>query len=365
MGSPAGSMEEGDLSEMKNPKPRIPIARPDLTEMERDYVDRVMRSGWITQGYAVEEAQERLKVITGRKYALCTSSGTSALIAALLAVRTNVVPWVVAAPVLTFAAVSNAISLTGGRLFPLGADEKTWQVPEEEGRGCTFNAAIMAPCYGKVFAGSMVRYATEIMIEDAAESFGGTFEGRQAGSLGDISCISFYANKICTAAEGGAVLTDDPDLFAKLKALINHGIDNPNYEPRYPGFNGRMTDLQAAILCAQLERMPYMLERRRKIMAEYVAAAAGEWKLPEILPGEVCAPWLFAGLPLHGPDYVRRRCREENIECRPFFFVPFIAKAKASIYAAKRLSLMGMCLPLSSAMTDIEVERVCKVIRGK
>lgn len=361
-------MEETNLSAGPGVKPRIPIARPDLSALEQDNVAQAMRSGWITQGVFVRQAQEKLRLLTRRKYAICTSSGTSALIAALLAFREDHKPWNIAAPVLTFAAVHNAIALTGGVHYPIGADEQTWQLPDdwddriEDG---TIHAIVSAPCYGKV-QGTLGSVPNKIrVIEDCAESFGGTFNGAPAGCFGDISCVSFYANKIVTAGEGGALLTDDPILFERLTTLINHGIDNSHYIPRYTGFNGRMTDLQAAILCAQLDRMHSMIERRRSIMAEYQAAAKGEWTLPKVIDGEVCAPWLFAGLPLHGPDYVRRRCREENIECRPFFHVPFSAGSKLSLNVAKRLSLMGLCLPLSSVMTDLEVERVCKVIRGK
>lgn len=350
------------------PRSRIPIARPDLSFREQQNVENCFANGWLTQGKWVAQAEDRLKAITGRKFAICTSSGTAALLAALLAIRTDWSPWTVAAPVLTFAAVHNAIRLAGGVVWPMGADRESWQVPVKEWNEIRWDAAIVAPCYGKVegsdvatLAGISQRFK---VIEDAAESFGGSINGCPAGSFGDISCISFYANKIVTAGEGGAVLTNDPLLDRKLRTAINHGIDNKLYVPSSLGFNGRMTDVQAAILCGQLDMMPTMIRRRLQIMEEYKNASAGRWTLRSVAPGEVLAPWLFSGIP-DDSQKVWADCRRENIECRPFFPITVGGNNTIeSIASARTLSAKGLCLPLSSALTDVEVERVCEVIHG-
>lgn len=339
---------------------RIPVSSPDLTALEAQYVRHSIEDNWITQGPFVERAQEMLKKITTRKYVLCTSSGTSALIAALLAIRPEF-KWTVAAPALTFAAVHNSITLVGGNLWKQQADKDSWQVPASEWKDVRWDAAIVAPCYGKVegtdtavYAGTKDRFK---VIEDAAESFGGFLHGTPAGAFGDISCISFYANKVVTAGEGGAVLTDDPEYARRLKTILNHGIDNTEYIPVRQGFNGRMTDMQAAVLCAQLERMPEMVSRRHEILAEYWGAAKGKWLLPTVAPGEIPAPWLFAGVHEH-PLMVIKRCQDANIETRPFFPVP--SEMKETDWVSQH----GLCLPLFSGMTDGQVNRVCEVIRG-
>lgn len=347
---------------------RIPIARPDIGQWEIQNVQKSLKSGWITQGPFVEKAEEMLAREVGRGYAICTSSGTTALIAALMAIDIHPNSHI-CVPALTFAAVHNAVKLTGHSPHYLLPDVHTWQVKKNS---CEFvkwlgNASITAPCYGKVESSGLRSGA---MIEDAAESFGGRIFHRKAGSFGDISCVSFYANKICTSGEGGAVLTDDADYAKRLRTIINHGIDNKEYRSVQTGINGRMTDLQAAILCAQLERLPEMLKRRYWIKNQYRLAAADKlnWSFPPLIPGETPAPWLFAGVFTDKAD-LTSRCEQANIEWRPFFALPdevatSITEDRAT-HHARWLSRSGVCLPLSSTMTDSEVNRVCEVIRGK
>ena len=352
-------------------KQRIPIARPDLTWRETEAVKECVHSGWITQGPYVEKAEHQLKEITGRRYALCCSSGTSALIVALLAVERDWRPWIVGAPALIFAAVHNAIALVADHVQYFGADLDSWQTDGREmfdEHVC--DSLILAPCYGSLgtsAAGTVKRTAsgriTAAIVEDACESFGGSLKGKPAGSFGYISCLSFYANKICVSGEGGAVLTDDEALAKKMRTIINHGIEGKSYKSKMVGINGRMTDVQAAILSVQLDRMPAMLELRREIMARYREAAKGHWRLPVVAEGEIPAPWLFAGIP-DDRSGVISRCEEANIEWRPFFPIPKDAPSSKSLQVARILSSHGICLPVSSAMTEEEVERVAEVIRG-
>lgn len=353
--------------------PRVPIARPDLGPEERKNVALCLTSGWITQGPFVKEAEGRLREITGRKYAICVSSGTSALMVALQAIRPQAGPnvvWRVAAPALTFAAVHNAIQWAGGSVIRQPADLVSWQVPESEWQRRCWDAAIVAPCYGKLegvrVAVDSARMAGYPLIEDAGESFGGHLLGSPAGSFGDISCISFYANKICTAGEGGAVLTDDPVLDRRLRTIANHGIANRQYLPECVGLNARMTDMQAAVLCAQLEKMPRMIERRNQIMNRYMEDAKN-WQTGGTAPEEERAPWLFAGV-RSDADYIWAECDRANIEVRPFFPIPLAVFSPtyvpSDLNPSRKLSRTGLCLPLSSALTDEEVERVAKVIRA-
>lgn len=347
----------------------IPIAKPDIGPLELKNLLACGQSGWISQGKFVQQAEDRLKEITGRKYAVCCSSGTTALQVAVMVVQPKKNPlvqdWNVAVPAMTFAAVHNVVRLAGGTPVYMGADDSYQTTKEELYCDLSWDAAIVAPCYGHL--GPVINSERQDMtcspvIEDAAESFGGSLNGRPAGSFMDISCISFYANKIVTAGEGGAVLTDDRLVANQVRLIINHGIRR-NFVPLMTGFNGRMTDLQAAILCAQLERMPKMIDRRRQVMARYYEAAAPFWKLPTPQDGEIPAPWLFAGIPPDIQD-LTRRCRHRNMEWRPFFPVPPEAPDTDSIATARSLSGSGVLLPLSSAMTDEEVESVCEVIRG-
>lgn len=349
---------------------RIPIGRPDIGQLERANVEQVMQSGWLTQGRFVAEAEERLKKITGRKHAILTSSGTMALMVSILVLGKfprgrRIIP----APALTFAAVHNAIRLSAADVHMLDADPETWQVAEQVWDDLPmrkYSVIVTAPCYGRMDAINVRQYSdSALVIEDAAESFGGLVDGKPAGSFGDVSVISFYANKICTAGEGGAILTDDQRWAIKLRTAINHGIPGKDYVPRMIGLNGRSTDIAAAILCAQLERMDEMMTRRRKILQQY-CMSAHHWNFGQTSTGQMRAPWLFAAVPPNRLEFIAR-CDAANIEWRPFFFVPEFAIGpdfRGSCTEARKLSESGVCLPLSSALTDDEVNRVCEVLRG-
>lgn len=349
--------------------PWVPIARPDIGELERENVQKCITSGWISQGEFVDRAQRRLCRITGRRYAICTSSGTTSLIAALLAAKvlhpSNSFPKFVEVPTLTFAAVHNAVRLTGFEPLFLPTDISTWQV-EKESWGNSFTEVVLtAPCYGKIQSSDGIdagdKPNVKFIIEDAAESFGGSLNGKPAGKFGSVSCISFYANKICTAGEGGALLTDDYETYELLKEIVNHGISGKDYIPVTLGMNGRMTDLQAAVLCAQLERMDEMISRRESIYKSYRSAAGEDWTFPKLADGERCAPWLFAGIFEGNLHDLKDRCFKANIETRPFFPIP---KSAIPHGATEYLSDHGICLPLSSTFSDEEVTRVCEVIHG-
>lgn len=348
---------------MKTALPLIPIARPDIGPLEISNVSACVQSGWVTQGKFVQRCEGMLRDITGRRYAVCSSSGTMSLLATLLAAGLKN-DCIVAAPSLTFAAVHNAIKIAGGSVHYQGADLDSWQVPASDWDN-NFDCAVIAPCYGKLEGtdSQHARKSVKFLIEDAAESFGGLLNGKSAGSFGDASCLSFFGNKICTSSEGGAILTDDAILERRVRTVINHGINNKSYVPSMIGLNGRLTDLHASLLVAQLERLPQMLERRREIMQEYRKASSAGWGMMSAAPGEVMAPWLFAGIPSSTAE-VWQRAKDANVEIRSFFPIPADAPRSPSLDVARRLSQRGVCLPLSSAMTDEEVERVCQIIKS-
>jgi perosamine synthetase len=323
-----------------------------------------MESGWLSQGVYVEQAEEELRRITGRKYAICASNGTTALLASLMATRPDF-GWrhdeEVCVPAFAFAAVHNVVDVLGLIKVFQRSDPETWQVSDERWEKNFDNAVLVATCYGKV-QGPILQGRQVVVINDVAESFGGTRNGFPAAAYGTIACCSFYANKIVVAGgEGGAIFTDDDVLAEKIRTIINHGTVGKSYAIKYIGINGRMTNLSAAVLCAQLDRMPDMVLRRRQIMSIYRSAAAGRgWTFPAFDKHETPAPWLFAGIHTDIAS-VQRHANEADIEWRPFFPIP---KEAGEMKETRFISENGICLPLSSTMTDGEVNRVCEVIRG-
>jgi len=293
------------------------------------------------------------------------------LLAALLAGgETGRITHTIFVPAMTFAVVHNAVKLAGFGIGYLDADLESWQVsdqPQWKAALKACGAIIDAPCYGKFVSPGINRRALEgpnsFIIEDCAESFGADLNGVPAGSWGNISCLSFFANKICTAGEGGAIMTGDDDLAVLMRSIIHHGIPKKDYISTTLGFNGKMTDMQAAVLCAQLDRMPQMVTKRRAILGRYYAAAQdNKWTFPTIHPGETPAPWIFAGIPADRADVIRR-CEAANIEWRPFFPIPVEAQKWTPI--VNGISAAGICLPLSSALTESEIQRVEEVIYGR
>lgn len=366
--------------------PRIPIARPDITDLERENVRQVMESGWISQGEWVEKAEAKLCEITGRKYAICTSSGTTALQVAILALQDRF-RWIttngrttdtyIAVPTLTFAAVFNAVELAHCTPVYLGVDKETWQSPMSEWWRVLrkVDCFIAAPCYGMLgpmdAIEELAKNSKLSMIEDCSESFTGSVNNRKAGSWGDISICSFYANKVITAGEGGCIFTDSEELAVACRQIINHGVKGKgSYQRVRTGINGRMNDLTGAVLCAQLERLPEMWNRRQRIVSAYLIAATDKkgWTVPICAPSETAAPWLWAGVPLPRKlinDSLAVTAGKLNIETRPVFPVGHNNwEGNLLLAEAYNISVAGVVLPLSSAMTDEEVERVCTLIHS-
>lgn len=370
---------------------RIPLSRPDIGPLEKENVRMVMESGWLSQGFYVHQAQEKLCALTGRRFALCVSSGTSALLVSLFALKEELQPqwrpWRCAAPTLAFAAVHSAIRIAGAEVRLLGAEASTWQVPASEWERAAphCEAFLAAPCYGMLsgmdaaasYNGAVDSgYKRVVLLEDCAESFTGSLGGKPAGSFGRVSCVSFYANKCLTAGgEGGAVLTDDEDLYRRARIIANHGIPGKDYVATVTGMNARMTDLQAAVLCAQLDRREELVESRTDTLSRYRVTARGAgWRIPLEVSGEVPAPWLMVGIPpVPRADFVAEAERRA-IDTRPVFPCRHAGKDNEyAIYgcpielrrAAEEISRTGVCLPLFSGMTEDQVDRVVDLIRWR
>ncbi|KKT75218.1 MAG: DegT/DnrJ/EryC1/StrS aminotransferase [Candidatus Peregrinibacteria bacterium GW2011_GWA2_44_7] len=178
------------------------------------------------------------------------------------------------------------------------------------------------------------------VVEDSAESVGATFNGKYAGTLGDIGVFSFYANKIMTTSEGGLILTNNDDYAERCVILKNHGRVKPGtFIHPHVGFNFKFTDLQAAIGLAQFKKFPRMMKEKEKVMRWYKAG------LKEVK--EVEFPWI-------------------DSRCNPvIWFINILVKAltKGKFPNADRLYHAGVSLPSSSSMTKEEVDYVCQGIK--
>ncbi len=311
---------------------KVPVARPDIGPDEIAAVNQVVASGWITQGPMVRELEAGFARLTGAAHAVATNTGTAALHVALLALRIGPGDEVITTP-LSCIASANPILFQGAQPVFADVEPLTYNVTAAgvEKRITPRTRAILpVHLFGHpVDMDPLMELAASrglALIEDASQATGAHYKGRRVGGLGRVGCFSLYANKIVTSGEGGMLVTSDADLAARMAAIRNFGqLPGQHFLHAYLGGNYKMTDLCAAIGCAQLGKIDGYIERRRGHAAELTAALSGLTGLIERLPAE--EPWaraapfgyhmLFRTTRLR--DLARDALHGAGVETRPFF----------------------------------------------
>jgi perosamine synthetase len=245
----------------------IPVNRPWIGELEEKLVLEVLRSGRLVQGPMVERFEDAVRDVVGTRHAVAVNNGTSALSAALLAVGVRPGDEVITSP-FTFVATLNAILHAGAipRFADIGEDFNVDPQRVAELVSPRTRAVMPVHLYGRTADMAGITSALggrEIaIVEDAAQALDATSEGRPAGSFG-VGCFSFYATKNVTTGEGGVVTTDD-DAIAGVIRVLRHQGQRATYDYERPGFNLRMTEMEAALGVAQLSRLGDVTEARRE-----------------------------------------------------------------------------------------------------
>ncbi|MBZ9570278.1 DegT/DnrJ/EryC1/StrS family aminotransferase [Methanobrevibacter sp. TMH8] len=246
---------------------RIPIANPIIGEEEIEEVVKVLKSGFIAQGPKVAEFEEKFAEFVGSKYAIATSSGTTALHVALLSCGIGEGDEVITTP-FTFAATGNSILYTGARPVFVDIDEDTFNIdPEKIEAAITPKTKAIMPVqlYGQSADMDKINEIAKkhdlYVIEDAAQAHGSVYNDKKVGNMGDIACFSFYPTKNMTTSEGGMITTNNQELAEKAKMFRAHGETN-RYEHAVLGYNFRMTDIAAAIGIAQLKKIDGFNQKR-------------------------------------------------------------------------------------------------------
>lgn len=246
--------------------PFIPIAKPQLGEEEKAAVIAVLDSGMLAQGKRVAEFEARFAELCGVEHAVAVASGTAALWLTLLAHGIGRGDEVITTP-FSFIASSNAILYAGAKPVFVDIEPDTCLIDTAaiEARTSERTRAILPvhlygqPCDMAAIMEIAARHNL-VVIEDACQAHGATFEGQPAGSFGG-GCFSFYATKNMTAGEGGIITTNDDALAKRLRLLRNHG-QSRRYQHDILGYHFRTTDIQAAIGLAQLAKLPVWNEKR-------------------------------------------------------------------------------------------------------
>lgn len=359
----------------------IPLAEPVLDGNEKEYVRQCLAGGWISgSGKFVDAFEERFAQFCGVSHAVAVANGTAALHVALLALGVGAGDEVLV-PDLTYIASANAVTYCGARPVFVDVDPTTWTLnPQDAARKISPATKAIMPVhlYGHpadmdpILALARARKLS--VVEDAAEAHGADYKGRRIGALGDAATFSFYGNKIITTGEGGMVTTNDRNLAERVRLLKGQGMDTKRrYWFPVVGYNYRLTNVQAAVGLAQLERIDWFIERRREVAGWYEAALRD---LPVTTAAEAAwaksVYWLYSicvGEDIDR-DLLMARLMEKGIETRPFFYPihqmpPYLEGQKDEDYpVATGLAARGINLPSSARLSEGDVQYIAGALES-
>jgi perosamine synthetase len=374
----------------------IPVSQPALGEREAAYVAECMRSGWISSGGRFIDAFEAgWAAYCGRRHGIAVGNGTAALQAAVAALDLEPGDEVIL-PSFTIISCALAVIRAGATPVLVDSDPITWtmDVAQLAARITGRSRAIMpVHIYGHPVDMDPVLELAErhglAVIEDAAEAHGaeylsggrrdGAGSWRRCGGFGRMSTFSFYANKIVTTGEGGMVLTDDAALAERLRGLRNLCFEpGRRFRHEREGFNFRLTNLQAAVGLAQLERIDEMLAHKRRMADAYGGRLAGISGLT--LPAEASwarnVYWMYGvvldpELDLDAAAFAAR-LNVAGVDTRPFFVgmheQPVFRRRglfEGERYpVAEHLARRGLYLPSGHGLTEAQLAQVCDAVAG-
>ena len=351
----------------------IPISRPLIGAEEQERVAATLASGILAQGPRVRELEERFAEFVGAPHAVATSSGTTALHLALLALGVGPGDEVITTP-LTFIASANAVLHAGGRPVFVDVDETSFNLdPDRVEAAITDRTRAIMPVdlYGNPAGIEALAEIAErrglALVEDACQAHGASAGGRRAGAWG-IGAFSFYATKNMTTGEGGMVTALDPGFADRVRLLREHGM-RIRYRHEIVGYNFRMTDVHASIGLAQLDKLLGSNERRRAIAARYSRELRGV-VCPSVPSGVEHA---FHQYTLRVPERDRfiERLTEQGVGTGIYYAVPVHrqrpyveAYGDLRLPVAERLAEEVVSIPVHPGLTDADVSRVIEVVNA-
>lgn len=310
----------------------IPVCEPVLDGDELRYIKDCVETNWISSlGKYIPLFEERLAEYCGMSHGVACSNCTTALHMSMLALGIGPGDEVII-PDFTLIVSANTVIQTGARPVLVDVDPRTWCIAPEaiEEKITPRTRAIMAvhmyghPCDMEAILEIARRHDLSV-IEDCAQTHGAELGGRKLGSFGDAACFSFYGNKILTTGEGGMVLCRDDGLAKRLRLLRDQGFQTPRFVHEVMGFNYRMTNLQAAIGVAQLEKLDDKVARKRWIGRTYNELLADEpdLTLPYEAPTAKNVYWMYGVLIGDGfnvtKDELMKRLKDRGVDSRSFF----------------------------------------------
>lgn len=364
----------------------IPLALPDLSGKEKDYVLDALDSTWISsKGKYIEKFEKIFARKCGVNYAVSICNGTAALHTALLALGIGSGDEVIV-PSLTYIATANAVTYTGAVPVFVDADIDTWCIdPEkiESEISERTKAIIPVHLYGHPADMDKInRIAAKYnlyVVEDAAEAPFGEYKGEKVGSLGDVAAFSLFGNKIFTAGEGGVLTFKKRDIAERAFLIKCQGVD-PHKAYFFPevGYNYRMTNIACAIAYAQIERADEILKRRNNIYNIYndILSSIEGITIQKQASWAKVSPWLYSVI-IDELKYGKTRdqliafLHKNNVETRPFFIPlhllpPYADNMKYdqnSLCVSERIGKTGINLPTYNTLSELNINRICDLIK--
>jgi len=359
----------------------IPVSEPTITEKEIEYVMQAVKSGWVSSlGEYINKFEDGFAKFVGTKYALTVANGTVGLHLALVSLGIKEGDEVII-PDLTFIATANAVKYTGAKPVFADIDIETWCISVEDiERKITRRTKAIIPVhlYGHPADMNPIMEIAKkynlYIIEDCAEAHGAEYKGKKVGSIGHCGVFSFYGNKIITTGEGGMITTNDEKLYEKAKYLRDHAMSK---EKRYwhteIGYNYRMTNIQAALGLAQLERINEIIQKKRQVF-EWYKEGLKDLEGIKLNPEKEWAKNVYWMVCLVNENFdeekrkdFMKKLKEKGIDTRPFFYpcsmMPMYKKDGFINPASYKIYKKGINLPSSYNLTFDDVSYICRTIK--
>jgi len=358
-------------------KKSYPVSMPSITQLEEELVVDAVKSGWVSSlGPYITQFEDGFAAFCGTRHAVAVSNGTAAIHLALAALRIGPGDEVIV-PDLTFIATGNAVCYAGAT--PVFADidpENLCLDPEELERCLSPRTKAVMPVhlYGHPADMCAINAFAEAhglhVIEDAAEAHGARIGEQLVGSFGTCGTFSLYANKNLTTGEGGVITTNDDAFAERLRHLRDHAMSKTRrYWHEEMGFNYRMTNLQAALGCAQLRRAEDLIARRSQLLDWYAGALEGSgvrlnrrsaWATPSYWM--ICAE--VEGMDEVGRERLMTDLRSRGVDTRPYFYpmsdMPYFKTADTPV--AHAVFAQGINLPSYVDLEPSDVEAIAEAL---
>jgi perosamine synthetase len=327
-----------------------------------------MDSGWISStGSFIQRFEEAFAAYVGTKHALGVINGTAACHLVMLSIGAGPGQEVVI-PATTFVATANAVTYCGASVRVIDIDKNSWNMDTKLLRVSEKTTAVFfVHLYGNMCNMDELNSITKefVLVEDACEALGGEWKNQRAGSLAKAAAFSFYANKTISTGEGGMFVCDDDDIYERAKLFRGQGQTTRYYHPVI-GYNYRMTNIQAAIGLAQLERINEIMNEKRRVYERYKSRLQGPVFSAE-LPESKHSCWAVT-VALNGPSSVAKVLEDKGIESRRVFYPicdlpPYLGTGDCP--NARWLREHGLTLPSYSELKDSQIDDICDIVNAE